>query len=173
MRRTRPILYLLDANVIITAKDSYYAIDQVPEFWEWLVHQAEVGNIKMPLETLDEVSPGSDKNDAFYKWRKDKTNVDALLLDEEVDQALVQRVIDEGYAPDLTDDELVLIGADPFLLAYALGHSNRTVVTTEASAPGKQRQNRRIPDVCADFGVRCVTTFQMTRELGFKTRWQA
>jgi hypothetical protein len=31
------------------------------------------------------------------------------------------------------------------------------VVTVEVSAPGKQRQNRRIPDVCTALGVRCTT----------------
>jgi hypothetical protein len=85
------MLYLLDANVIITAKDSYYAIDQIPEFWEWLVHQGEAGNTKKPPEILDEVRPGTDKDDTFYQWRKDKATVEALLLVEEVDQALVQR----------------------------------------------------------------------------------
>jgi hypothetical protein len=33
------MLYLLDANVLITAHNTYYAIDQVPEFWEWIAHQ--------------------------------------------------------------------------------------------------------------------------------------
>jgi hypothetical protein len=29
------MLYLLYANVLITASNSYYPIDQVPEFWAW------------------------------------------------------------------------------------------------------------------------------------------
>ena len=32
------MLYLLDASVLITAYNSYYPIDRVPEYWEWLVH---------------------------------------------------------------------------------------------------------------------------------------
>jgi Domain of unknown function (DUF4411) len=166
------MLYLLDANVIITAKDSYYAIDQVPEFWEWLVHQGEAGNVKVPSEILDEVSPGADKNDLFYQWRKDKATVAALLLAEEVDQVQVQRVLEEGYAPDLMDQELEVIGSDPFLIAYAMAHIDRTVVTTEVSSPAKQRQNRKIPDVCDYFGVRCINPFVLNRELGFKTQWK-
>jgi hypothetical protein len=126
----------------------------------------------MPQEILDEVSPGRDKDDSFYQWRKDKANIETLLVDEEIDQTLAQHVIDEGYAPDLTDDELLLLGADPFLVAYAMGHPDRTVVTTEVSAPRRQRQNRRLPDVCAQLGVRCINTFQMTRELGFRTDWK-
>ena len=30
------MLYLLDANVLITANNLYYPIDSVPEYWEWL-----------------------------------------------------------------------------------------------------------------------------------------
>jgi Domain of unknown function (DUF4411) len=96
-----------------------------------------------------------------------------MLLDEKVDQRLVARVISEGYAPDLTEDEILQLGRDPFLIAYALADPvNRCVVTTEASKPTKQRQNRRIPDVCASLGVKCCDTFAMARALGFKTGWK-
>jgi hypothetical protein len=44
------VLYLFDANVLITAGNTYYPIDQVPEFWEWLHYQGMAGNIKLPLE---------------------------------------------------------------------------------------------------------------------------
>jgi hypothetical protein len=62
---------------------------------------------------------------------------------------------------------------DPFLIAYALvSAADRCVVTTEVSAPRKQRQNRRIPDVCTTMGVMCCDTFVLTRALGFKTGWK-
>ena len=38
------MLHLLDANVLITAHNQYYPIDQVPEFWGWLQHQAASGH---------------------------------------------------------------------------------------------------------------------------------
>jgi len=86
----------------------------------------------------------------------------------------VADVINNGYAPDLTEDEILQIGRDPFLIAYALASpANRCVVTTEASAPSKQRQNRRIPDVCATMGVSCCNTFAMTKALGFRTGWSS
>ena len=85
---------------------------------------------------------------------------------------MVQRVIAEGYANDLTDDELEQLGRDPFLIAYALAAPNDyCVVTTEVSKPRKQRQNRRIPDVCNTLGLRCIDTFSMLRELQFRTNW--
>ena len=41
-------LYLLDANVLIDAQRDYYPFEMVPEFWDWLVHMARQGTIKVP-----------------------------------------------------------------------------------------------------------------------------
>ncbi|HXM40820.1 MAG TPA: DUF4411 family protein [Bryobacteraceae bacterium] len=116
------MLYLLDANVLITASNSYYPIDQVPEFWSWLQHQAVSGNVKVPLEVMEEVRAGRRDNDPLLDWISQDDNVDTLLLEETVDAALVQQVVSIGYAADLTDDEVEKIGRDPFLVAYALSN---------------------------------------------------
>ena len=52
------MLYLLDANVLITAHNKYYDIEQVPEFWQWLRYQGETGNVKLPLEIVEEITGG-------------------------------------------------------------------------------------------------------------------
>jgi hypothetical protein len=168
------MLYLLDANVLITAHNSYYPVDTVPEFWSWLEHQASMGDLKIPLENYEEVKEGrtDEEQDLLFAWIGQDTIKAAILLQEQVDPALVAQVINMGYAPDLTDEEIAQIGRDPFLIAYALvAPDQRCVVTTEVSAPSKQRQNRRIPDVCATMGVSCCHTVAMTRALGFRTGW--
>ncbi|WP_435203780.1 DUF4411 family protein [Qipengyuania sp. 902] len=168
------MLYLLDANVLITAHHLYYPVDAVPEFWDWLAHQGEAGNIKMPIETFEEVKDGSNDadRDLLYAWVQDDANKAAILFDGDVQPPLVQQVTGH-YAPDLTDDELEAIGRDPFLIAHALADThNRCVVTTEVSKPRLQRQNRRVPDVCADAGVQWCDTFAMLRVLQFSTRWR-
>ena len=96
----------------------------------------------------------------------------SLLLADKVDTTLVQKVIVEGYAPDLTDDEVEQIGRDPFLTAHALSATERCVVTVESPAPEKQRQNRRIPDVCKSMGQACCNPFEFNRALGFRTQWK-
>ncbi|HEX6288553.1 MAG TPA: DUF4411 family protein [Herpetosiphonaceae bacterium] len=165
------MLYLLDANVLITAHNSYYAIDSIPEFWGWLVHMGQTNQVKIPIEVIEEIQDGT-KNDLLYDWIRDQTHLDALTLNEEVDVAQLQRVISQGYAPDLTDDEIELIGRDPFLVAYALAGPDRCVVTTEVSKPSKKRQNRKLPDVCNDFTVQWCNTFTFIRHLGFRTSWR-
>lgn len=170
------MVYLLDANVLITANNLYYPVDAVPEFWEWLAHQAAAGTIKMPIETYEEVRDGStdEERDPLFAWVQEAEHREAILLPDAVAPDLVRRILEEGYAPDLRDDEIEAIGRDPFLIAHALAApADRCVVTTEVSSPRKQRQNRRIPDVCADMGVPCCDTFAMLRALRFSTRWRA
>jgi hypothetical protein len=168
------MLYLLDANVVITAHQQYFAVDRVPEFWSWIVHMAGVGSIKMPIETFDEVTEGpEDEKDLLYQWMRQEQVSSDLIFPDEVDQALVQKVLDVGYGADLTDDELEEIGQDPFLIAYALADpANRCVVSVEESKPKLKRKNRRVPDVCNSVGVRCINTFKLLRELDFKTNWK-
>jgi hypothetical protein len=95
----------------------------------------ENNRIKIPVEVYEEITEGSPKEtgeDLLYDWIKDHPNQNALLLEEDVDRMLVQRVVYEGYAHDLKDDELEQLGRDPFLIAYALVNiDGRCVVTTE------------------------------------------
>lgn len=159
------MLHLLDANVLITANRLYYSLDRVPEFWDWLAHMGEIGNVKVPREMLEEVT------DDLADWVSE--NRDALLLDEEVDIELVRRTTDNGYAPDLNDVEIEKIGRDPFLVAAALRDPTvRLVVTTEVSKPNAQRANRKVPDVCDSLGVSWMDSFAMIRSLDFSTSWR-
>ena len=179
MTRSAPIgskaLYLLDANVLITAHRDYYPVKRIPEFWDWLQHHAEAGTVKVPAEILDEVKRGKPRQDAddLLDWLKDPNVKDAIPLDEEPDPALVWQVVEQGYAPNLSEPELVKLGRDPFLIAYALvDPSVRRVVTTEVSSPAKQRANRKIPDVARKLGITPLDTFEFARELDFATDWR-
>lgn len=164
------MLYLLDANVLITANNSYYSIDRVPEFWDWLIHVGTQESAKLPVEIFEEIKGGKD---ALSVWIKDAENKDALLFTEQVNVALVSRVTDEGYANDLSDDEVEQLGRDPFLIAYALAFpDDRCIVTTEVSKPARRRANRHIPDVCLSMGVKCVDSFAFFRDLNFSTSWK-
>lgn len=124
----------------------------------------------MPREIVEEVLAGRDEKDLLLEWMKD--NKETFLLQEGIKPDLIQKVIDNGYAPDLTDDEIEQIGNDPFLVAYALNETHRSVVTTEVSAPAKTRQNRKLPDVCSSLDVLCLDTFKFMRDLDFRTSWE-
>jgi hypothetical protein len=163
------VLYLLDANVLIDADRDYYPLDRVPEFWEWLLFQAKLGNIKVCIEVYEEVTAGTGD---LVDWMNKHEVKTVLQLAEETDPALVKQVVEKGYAADLTDEEIISVGRDPFLIAHALkSPEDRRVVTTERSAPSRKRQNRKVPDVSKGLGVQPRDTFQLLRELNFTTSW--
>lgn len=161
--------YLLDANALITAHNGWFALDRVPEFWLWLLHHAEAGRIKMPTETYGEVEAG---NDDLAAWMKVAEHKRALRLTEEADLDKVQQVLAK-YGDGLTEDELITIGQDPFLVAAVLGHADRVVVTGEVSASSKKRAKRKVPDICNDLGVPWRSPVELIRELDFSTGWAA
>ena len=120
----------------------------------------------MPLEIHEEITRGKDE---LSEWAK--SGKGDLVLQEEVDVALIRQVIREGYAPDLTEVEIEAVGRDPFLIAYALAdRDNRTVVTGEKRS-NKQRQNRPVLSVCADFSVKSCDQWDFGRALDFRTDW--
>ena len=158
-------MYLIDANVLITAHRDYYPMDRVPRFWNWLIDNATNGSLKIPLEIYEEVVPGNGDLPDWLKYNKA-----VMVLDETADSELVSEVIQHGYASDLTDIEIEKLGMDPFLIAYALVNPEyRSVVTAETSRPSRRRANRHVPDVCSDFGITYIDTFQLIRELDFRT----
>lgn len=164
------MLFLLDADTLITGDRRAYPLRRFPIFWEWLRHQGEVGNVKIPREQYEEVTVGRGE---LVDWLNDIVNRDALLLAEDVDPALVANTTIDGYG-DLNENEIEQIGRDPFLISYArVDLGNRTVISFEVSSPRKIRANRKVPDVCRDFGVPCCTLFDMINVLDFTTDWRA
>ena len=162
-------MYLLDANVLIDANDNYYPLDRVPEFWDWLLHHGRANEVKICVEMYEEITGDG----PLPTWLAQDDVRSALLLPDDSDQAVVSQVVDQGYAADLTDIEVQAIGRDPFIVAHAMADiQNRIVVTTEHSAPSKRRQNRKIPDVCNQFGVRWCDPFAFYRRLNFRTGWR-
>jgi hypothetical protein len=162
------MLYLLDANVLIDASNGFFQLDRVPQFWDWLIAQGEGNSIAIPREIWEEFKDGED---LLAEWARTDEVKKQLLLDEEADPVVVDQVVSQGYAPDLTDAEVIELGRDPFLIGYAYTSvAARGVVTTEVSKPGKKRGRRHIPNVCGDLGVTCLNTVGLINRLDFRIR---
>lgn len=162
------MLYLLDADTIIRGDRDFYPLRRFPVFWRWLVHQGSEGRVKIPLEQFEEVTAGQGP---LVEWLCDRDVKEALLLGEEASANMVGFVTTEGYG-DLNEDELEIVGRDPFLIAYAFADAGvRTVVTFEVSAPGQKRGKRKIPDVCQRFGISTCNLYSMIDALDFTTDW--
>ncbi|WP_290517085.1 DUF4411 family protein [Alcanivorax sp.] len=165
-------IYLLDANIVIHAHSLYYNMNRVPEFWSWLEHICANGNAKIPQEILSEIKGG--KNAQHAQWSREDKVKEKILLDEEFDADLLNKVIEEGYAPDLNDLEIEKIAMDPILVSYALKDPvNRIVVSNETPKPSAQRANKKIPDICGVFDIQCCNVFSLINHLDFTTNWES
>lgn len=162
------MVYLLDANVLIYANATFYPLDMVPPFWDWLIAEGKAGRVKIPPEIAAEITNG--RRDPLSAWLVEQEVWDALVIDESAVVAKVRHVIDNGYGPNLDAVVLAKIKADPFLVAHAWGHADRTVVTREVSRPFALPQNRKVPDACDRCGVPWMVDHQFYRAAGFRVR---
>ncbi len=80
-------------------------------FWEWLLDMASNGTVKIPVEQYEEITNGKGP---IVDWCKDGATRAALVLAEEASQKIVARVTREGYANDLTEDEVEQISQTRF-----------------------------------------------------------
>lgn len=161
------MMYLLDANTLMEAHDTFYPVDRVKPFWDWIRFKAEAGLIKMPLEVFSEFT-----GDGLHvQWINDPDVKAALVLNEAANPALIQRVINIGYQgtdPAFDDIQHTMYGQDPFLAAYALvDPEGRTVVTREKSKRSRRLGATKLPDACDDLGVNWINDFQLYRVLNF------
>jgi hypothetical protein len=163
------MLYLLDADTLITGDRLAYPLRRFPVFWDWLRHQGVLGHVKIPMEQYEEVIVGRGE---LVDWLRAVENRDALLFDEEADPDLVARATADGYG-DLDETGIEEVGRDPFLISYGLADAGqRTIVSFEVSAPGKRGARRKVPDVCHEFGVPCCNLYELIDVLDFTTDWR-
>ena len=171
--------YLLDANVLINAHDQYYPIHRIPQFWNWVIENAKLDQVKMPFEMLEEVKKGKSNqrkqlvDDELLRWLGNDNREATLRLNAITDRDAVNRVYREGYEiPQPSLDEMKAIGRDPILIAYALADCNCKIVTMEAKQPNAtdkmKKIKRKIPFVCRKLDILCIDTFDLINELDFR-----
>ena len=155
-------MYLLDTNVLIEAKNRYYAFDIAPGFWAWL-DRAHDQKLACSIEAVrDELLAGNDEL-ADWTWQ----HPDFF------------RPLDQGttrhFAPlttwassrDFTPAAFAAFTgtvADYLLVAYAKEHEH-ILVTHERPDPNAKARIF-IPDACIALGVEYADTFKMLRLTG-------
>lgn len=158
------MVFLLDSNVLIFAEKKCCLIDKVERYRQWIVCNADQRRIFLPLQIILEISKG---NDDLKRWISQRHIRKRLEFKKEVSRNSVDRVLLEGYGENLSEHEINRIGADAHLITYAIEQDEVVIVTRETSKPDRQRANRKIPDVCAEFGVRCIDDSELYRRLDF------
>ena len=150
-------MYLLDANVLIEAKNRYYGFELCPGFWDWLEREHAAGLVASIERVYDELVGFGDQ---LEEWARARSAGFFLSPDERVVASLrsvTEWVMDAGYPQ--TAVSAFFDAADYYLVAHAHAHE-MTVVTHER--PGATR-TVKIPDACASLGVRFMDPFAMLR----------
>lgn len=171
MSTNRP--YVLDSDVFIAAKNSYYAFTICPGFWASLIHHCGEGSICSIDRVRGELLAGRSTED-LVQWVKHELPP-AFFMDTDEEKVAdaygrvmlwVQRnaqYLDQAKAKFATE-------ADGWLVAYAAVHGV-TVITNEQPRP--QSRNRiLLPDVCGQFGVTYKDTCAMLNELAVRYEWR-
>lgn len=151
-------VYCIDTSSILewfVRRYSPAILPGLPSRMEGLI---EAGRLRAPKIVFDEIRPGDD----VHAWAKEQ---DALFIEESVSVQLIVRDLMAKHH-DPARPLKGINNADPFVIAMAIdGGRDWTVVSDEH--PGSA-ESRKIPFVCAQEGVRCVTFQDMMKTEGWQ-----
>ncbi len=159
-------IYLLDANIFIEAKNTYYGFDTVPAFWKWLDLEQQNGQLASIEPIRDELLKGKDELADWATVRKE-AGWFLPVWDEPTQLCFTQIanwVINEPYYPRAIADFLDI--GDSWLIAKALT-LDATIVTHETLQLDCRRRVK-IPNVCRAFGIAYMDVFDLIRQSGVK-----
>lgn len=165
--------YLVDSDVLIEAKDRYYAFAFCPGFWDWLSKQNAAGAVLSVKAVGDEINAGQDdltdwcaQHGAAFFIPPDAEMVAAMATVSATVSAM--QVNGQPYTPAAKAE--FLAAADYYLISYALAHGHTVVTNETGHAQGQQPSVKRlkIPNVCNEVGVQHASVFQMLTNGGAK-----
>lgn len=161
--------YIIDSDVLISAKNSYYAFDICAGFWDGLIREHQSGRVFSLDRNRHELLAGRSDDDLVV-W---------------VENTLPESFFIETHEPEVVDtfSKVMLsvqrdsqffdpakakfaTGADGWLVAYASVHGD-IVVTLEQPRP-ESRNAIQLPDICRRFDVQYMDPFTMLRELSVR-----
>jgi hypothetical protein len=160
--------YCIDSSVYIQAHRTYYAFDLAPRFWNALEDMAVNNLIISPIAVYIEIQKG---NDELADWTKPLREQLFIEPDKSVNTEL-SKIADYVYV-NYADQHWIsdfLGGADPWVIAQASAH-HLIVVSMETQKNAEEREKLsnkirgkiKMPNICFQFGINCMTTFELLR----------
>lgn len=125
------MIYLLDANTLIEAKNRYYGMTICPGYWSWILRSHGKG-LLVSIETVgDELKRG---NDELAQWAKHNAALFLPVSGANIQAAFVRvatHVASQTAQMKAGALDEFLGGADPWLIATAKTLPDSVVVTHE------------------------------------------
>ena len=150
--------YLLDANVLISAKNLHYGFDFCPGFWDWIVKSHDQGLVRSIEKVGDEVRALGDELSEWAKLRGSAFFVPPDAADLPALVTVSDWATRQSYEPAAISTFFQT--GDYYLVSQALA-GRHTVVTHEV--PSTSRKKIKIPDICIGLRIKCITPFEMLR----------
>ena len=159
--------YLIDSDVLITAKNRYYAFLICPGFWKSVLYNHSCGYLHSIDRVRQELLRGS-KDDDLVQRVGQLVPADFFLPSDgsEVVAACREVISWVRHYPQYQAEAKAKFasGADGWLVAHGIV-TEQTIVTNEQPRPGS-RSVIKLPDVCHGFNVQFEDTFAMLHSLG-------
>lgn len=156
------MIYLLDANTYIQAKNFQYQMRFCPAYWDWHDQQFADGKLGSIDLVLDELKKGKDE---LSSWAIDRPN-QFISVDDEETQGIFGEIATYVASHEVWKEPHIsnfLSFADPWLIAKAK-NLGAVVVTHETLVPDNSTKVK-IPNVCREFDVGYINTYDLLNEL--------
>lgn len=155
--------YILDSNTFVEAKNRYYNMTVCPAYWVWILQKFTCQDVASLSMVGDELKKGDDE---LAEWVKDNPDLFGTVHDDATQACFAKvadLVVEKSGKMKVGAVEDFLSGADPWLIAKAMA-TGGTVVTHEARNP-EAKKKFLIPNICEEFGVSWLNTFDMLYKL--------
>ena len=154
------MIYFLDSNTFIEAKNRFYSFDLCPGFWDWLKTFPETNSVLTTTHVKEELVEQDDElSNWIHTLPKDVFMEPSIEIQYKLKE--IVNYIQSRYKKKNEIDKF-LSKADPWLIAAAM-QCNGTVVTQEILVQGHTHNRIKIPNICKEFNVNCINIFELLR----------
>jgi hypothetical protein len=143
---------------MIDAWSRYYPPDVFPTIWSHMNSAATSGMIFVIDEVVKELER---KDDGIHQWVKKRPSM-IVAIDADIQHCLSEIMTNYSRLVDSKKNRSV---GDPWVVALARSRS-WTVVTAER--PSGKLDKPKIPDVCTDLKIPCLSVIEFFREQKWK-----
>ena len=161
-------IYLPDTNVLVAAYRHYYAPDICPGFWAALSHHIGSGRLLIIDRVFVEIASPAELVEWVEQAIGYSPEISGTQPVADAYRQLIDWVQDNPQYTTAARDDFARV-ADGWLAAYAMAHG-AVVVTNEVSAPQSQ-STIKLPDLCRQFDIPCIDTYEMLRDLEVRLEW--
>lgn len=152
----------MDSNTYIQAKNFYYDMEFCPAYWDWLEKQFQAGLVMSIDNVYLELVDSTDK---LCDWAKEHKEHFVSVSDDATQEKFAEIA---NFVVSLDDKSQVDIAnflskADPWIIAKA-ATTGGMVVTHEALVPENSKKVK-IPNICRQFDVQYIDTYQLLAKL--------